>query len=575
MNNHGPASRAAGLRTSTGRRRRPVKLDVILALVLLIMAGTMALYLFPGFFSASWGEETVLVIGNQKIGEGYVQVEARGILIAVETLQTYLDSSFFWDEQEKTAVITTTDRVVHMYSDRLTAEVNLRPMELQFPLRDVEGTLYLPLLFLADFYNLVVSYYPETNTVVVDRTTEPAYLAEIKSQGARLREGPGLRYPFLAMLNPGDFVRLEDDQGGWCLVRTASGLTGYLPRRRISVQGAYPYPEIPPTGEKGKGKKLLHSPLVMTWEFTYPNPDVNLIPEMPSLQVVSPTWFHLRDGQGNLRNLADPAYVRWAGERGYQVWALVTNSFDPGITAEVLSSSALRRKVIAQLLIYARLYELDGLNLDFENFHFTYRELYTQLVRELAPLCAEEGLVLSVNVSMISEEPYWSKGFDRTGLAAAADYIALMAYDEHWATSPVPGPVASLPWVEKGVRQVLKEVPAEKLILGVPFYTRLWQVEDLAGGGESVSSKSFSMERAEQILAGKNTRLGWDSRALQNLAEYTEGASVYKAWLEDADSMKQRLELVNRYRLAGVAGWRRGLEKPEIWELIGTVLSDY
>lgn len=565
------------------RTGKPLKLHrknlppLLLAVLFLAVAAALVKYLSPGFYAIPWGEKTVLVIGNEKIGEGKVSVEEREIYIAVETLQAHLDPHFFWDEDEKTAVITTADRVVHMYSETLTAEINLQPVELEFPLREENGKLYLPLLFLAGFYNLEVEYFAETDTVVIDSGEKSADLARISgSFPVRLRSGPGLRYPYLAVLEPGTALRLECDEPGWQLVRTPEGMTGYIPLNRLSVTGPYPSPHIPDSRrDKPAEQDPLQHPLVITWEFTYPNPDVNKIGEMPALQVVSPTWFHVQDTEGNLRNLADPRYVHWARERGYRVWGLVTNSFSPAITAAVLSSSALRKKIIDQLLIYARLYDLDGLNLDFENFHYNYRDLYTQFVRELAPLCAEEGLTLSVDVTMISGSEYWGLCYDRRALAEAVDYIILMAYDQHWEHCPTPGPVAAPPWVERGLQRVLEEVPSHKLILGVPFYTRVWAVDNRAGGDYPGGSRSHSMQFGDRILAEKEYEKKWDSDSRQYMVEYADREIVYRFWLEDRDTMRQRLELVNRYRLAGVASWRRGLERPDTWDLIEEVLSGY
>lgn len=559
-----------------GKQSKDYLLPLLLGLLFVSILAAVIIILYPGFLSTHWGTETVLVIGNERIGEGKVIVEDREIYMDVDTLQAYLDPHFFWDEDEKTAVITTADRVVHMYSEKLTAEINLEPVDLQFPLMEDDGRLYLPLLFLYDFYNLTVDYIEETDTVVIDRVEETAYLATVSgSQPVRLRSGPGIRYPYLAVLEPEAELRLEQEEPGWCLVRTTDGLTGYLQQRRLSIAGAYPHPQNAGSTEKPADRVQLEHPLVVTWEFTYPNPDVNTIGEMPSLHVLSPTWFHVQDAGGNIRNLADPRYVHWAREHGYQVWGLVTNSFSPAITASVLSSSALRKKVIDQLLIYARLYELDGINLDFENFHYSYRDHYTQFVRELAPLCAAEGLTLSVDVTMISGNHYYSLGYDRKALAEAVDYVILMAYDQHWENCPTPGPVAAPPWVERGLKQVLEEVPAEKLILGVPFYTRVWAIDNIAGGDYPAGSRSFSMQWGKQILDEKSYEKEWDSKSAQYMVEYKDGDLLYRFWLEDGATMRQRLELVNRYQLAGVAGWRRGLESPDTWDLFYTVLDEY
>ncbi|MFY9114614.1 MAG: glycosyl hydrolase family 18 protein, partial [Dethiobacteria bacterium] len=463
--------------------------------------------------------------------------------------------------------------------EKVASEINLRPVELEFPLRrDEEGRLFLPLLFLADFYGLKVQYFAETDTVVID-LGDRAMDAVVTADAVCLRKGPSIRAPMLAVLGAGEVLRLEEDSGEeWVTVRTGKGMVGSVPRRYIRTEGAY---AAMPAEDKTDGdgvripeKSIPESPFVMVWEYVYSRTDVEKIGEMPPLNIVAPTWFNIRDAEGNVENLADPVYVKWARERGYDIWAAVTSSADPELTAKILSSSALRRKVIDQILIFARLYGLDGFNLDFENFHADYRDLYTQFVRELAPLCREEGLVLSVDVTMLSNSVYWSRCYDRRMLAACVDYVMLMAYDEHGGFSKVAGPVSSLPWVEHGLQKVLKEVPAEKLVLGVPFYTRQWEIEYLEGGAQEVSSKAYSMGKIEEIVRRHDVALRWDSDARQNKVVYEEGEKTYEIWIEDADSMRQRVALVNKYGLAGIAAWRRGFETPEVWDLIGGALED-
>ena len=273
-----PGGPVLGPAPMRGRKRSGIW--PLLAALPLIAVAAVLLYLAPGFFRVPWGEGTVLVVGNAKIGTDKVTLTDEEIFIDVETLQIHIDPHLFWDEAEQTAVITTADKVIHMYSDNLTAEVNLRPVELRFPLHREGEKLFLPLLFLAEFYDLIVNYHPETDTVVVDRAAAPARLARIASRTVRLREGPGLHHSYLALLEEGDPVRIEDDPGAgrWILVRTASGMTGYLPQKGLLLQGAYPSPEKPPREGKNATKELPPAPLVMTWEYTYPNPKVETIP---------------------------------------------------------------------------------------------------------------------------------------------------------------------------------------------------------------------------------------------------------------------------------------------------------
>jgi len=321
------------------------------------------------------------------------------------------------------------------------------------------------------------------------------------------------------------------------------------------------------SGEE-ESSHLEGDPLVMIWELVGPDIDYNLIGDLGPVQIVVPTWFHLADSLGSVRNDFDPHYLQWAREREYQVWALVTNSFDPDLTAAVLSDDQNRRFFAETIVSLAVEHNLEGLNIDFENFHYDYRDNFTSFIVELAELCRAENLILSVDVTMLSGSEYWSMGYDRAALAAEADFIIVMAYDEHWASSPVAGSVASLPWVEAGLQQLLNEIPPEKLILGVPFYTRLFVIDETGATPQVVNSWSYSMMRAAEIVAENEAIITFDDQAGQYLAVYEKEGLTYKMWLEDSVSMRRRLELVKKYNLAGLAGWRRGLETPEIWELM-------
>ena len=314
-------------------------------------------------------------------------------------------------------------------------------------------------------------------------------------------------------------------------------------------------------------------PIIVVWEYSGIETDHSKIGPMRPVHVVSPTWFKITDNQGTVSSTLDLEYLQWAKSREYQVWGLVTNSFDPDITSAILTDEKVMIEVVESLISLATEYNLDGINVDFENFHSDYKTHFTKFVAELASRCREEGLVLSVDVSMYSSSEFWSMCYDRAGLAAEADYVMLMAYDEHWQSSPVAGSVASLPWVEAGLQRVLTEVPAEKLMLGVPFYTRLWEIDDSSGEEVVLNSWSYSMHRAEEIIAEYSAEIYFDDNARQRVAEYRRDGLLYKMWLEDADSMRERLILMEKYNLAGLAAWRRGLETPDIWDLIDEFTS--
>jgi spore germination protein YaaH len=307
----------------------------------------------------------------------------------------------------------------------------------------------------------------------------------------------------------------------------------------------------------------------VTWDYisTYDvTPDLSKEKKINGLDVISPTWFNLTQN-GIVINNGDLKYVHDAHEKGYEIWALFKNNFDPDLTTEMLNNPLLREKVIAQLVFYLAYYELDGLNIDFENVYLKDKQLLVTFIKELDFYIEKQNIVLSIDVTVPWGSDMWSKFLDRKSIAKYVDYVMLMAYDEHWASSPVSGSVDSIGWVERGISESLKLIPKEKLLLGIPFYTRVW-TEKNTSGKKTVSSKSMGMQYVDSFLSDKNEDLTWDEEAGQFLAQYKSDGNIYKIWIEDETSMELKLELVNKYDIAGVASWRKGFENEEIWELI-------
>lgn len=282
------------------------------------------------------------------------------------------------------------------------------------------------------------------------------------------------------------------------------------------------------------------------------------------LDVLSPTWFDMEDADGNLKNKASRAYVDEAHSKGYRVWALVTNSFDRDLTRKILASPRARQNVMRQLAVYSLIYDLDGINIDFENVYDEDKERLTAFVGEMSDLFRKMGLVSSIDVTVPAQSSYWSLCFDRKALAEKVDYMMVMTYDEYWATSPVSGSVASLPWVETNIEKMLKLVPKEKLLLGIPLYTREW-VETKEAGKVRTKSKTLWMEDVDAIIKDKQLIPTWLEEAGQDYLSYQEDGKTHRIWIENEKSIKSRLSLVHQYELAGVASWRKGFETDNIW----------
>ena len=521
--------------------------------------------------------------------------------------------------EEDRAIITTSDRVIDLFADTQAARVNGEPLELRtFLHREADG-IYLPADLIAALHplemlidrehlrvylldpqahftagRLTPGRFPQGSWAdLAGRTLAILPFVSVPATGTsteeriEIRLEPSFRAPILAHADPETLVWIiREEAPGWLRVRTGEGMEGFVPQTVVRMEGQLPVREFPawqsasilpeatlPPATEWEGRKpgepLTGQRLVVVWEQVERNtPNPETIGDLPGVRVLAPTWFVLENGEGHFLSKADARYVAWAHARDIRVWGTATNAFDPDLTREALATRQRRQTMIEQLLSYASLYQLDGINLDFENVHFEDRDRLTQFVREFTPLAHEQGLTVSIDVTMISTSPNWSMVYDRKAYGEIVDYVALMAYDEHWASSPEAGSVASLPWVENGLRAVLAEVPAGKLLLGVPLYTRIWR--ETADGVRSVA---VTMERALEIAREHGAEIVWDENSQQNYFEYEENGVRHRVWLEDETSMEARMAIVHKYNLAGVAAWRRGYETDTVWPMVQEAMS--
>lgn len=292
---------------------------------------------------------------------------------------------------------------------------------------------------------------------------------------------------------------------------------------------------------------------------------------IPGLTVISPTWFAVTDSSGTIASKAEWKYVQDAHDKGYKIWPLVSNSFDPDMTKAFLADEAAQDRAIRQLLMLTALFDLDGINIDFENIYDDDRDRLTGFVARLADKLKEQGVIVSLDATVPSGVPMWSNCYDRAALGRLVDYFMVMTYDEHWRTSPVAGSVASIGWVERGIQNTLQYVPKEKLLMGVPFYTREWRIADQGYG--RVRSSTLWMADVDARIAQYGLTPQWLEAAGQYYIEYADEASKYKVWIEDAKSIGLKVDLAGKYDLAGVAAWRKGFEKDGVWERIRVGLN--
>lgn len=501
--------------------------------------------------------------------------------LPLPVIQQIIDPTIRYEEDTKSVILTTPQKLVLLKADEKIAKINNKPKELRFAPEEKEGVLYLPAHLLQDLYGAEVKEDAASGVVLLYRAGEKILPAVVDSGSSKkdstvpLRTGPSIHQPILADMPEETALRiLETPDDKWYYVQLNNGYTGYVQRKDVVLGEEHAIPEL--KLELSAAKQKWQSKTVnMTWEAVYQvAPKPSSIGKLPGINVVSPTWFSMVDGKGNVKSKADPAYVKWAHGQGMQVWGLFNNSFDPDLTSEALASFENRLTTILQMLYYAKLYDLDGINIDYENVYTKDGENLTQFMRELRPLAEEQGLIVSIDVTPKSNSEMWSAFLDRRALAEVVDYLVLMAYDEHWAASPVAGSVASLPWVRSSVTRILEEddVPPSKLILGIPLYTRVW-TETVKDGKTEVSSKAIGMDKAQQIIAEKKLKPRFSEETEQNYVEYKDKEGLHRIWLEDAESLKRRVEVAKSMKLAGIATWTRAFASDEAWETLREIVK--
>jgi spore germination protein YaaH len=382
-----------------------------------------------------------------------------------------------------------------------------------------------------------------------------------------------------------DFQAVSDDTGRYFNITGMESVTGILgvltDARRVIAPPAsgdilvVGMESLMPDKAKPKIPEFtppeLTPPFALVWDHVIgANPDLSSDETLPAVKIISPTWFTLADDTGAVSSKAEKPYVVDAHSKGYGVWALVSNGFNRNRTKSFLNDESAQKRFIGRMLVYARLYDLDGINIDFENVDNDDASHLSSFVKKFAEAARRAGLVVSIDLPVPTE---WNKAYQRGILGDAVDYVAVMAYDEHWGSSPRAGSTASIPWASAGVQRSLTDIPAGKLLMGVPFYTREWAETETKNGKVSVRAKTMSMTSVDLRLGETGAGLQWLGDKGQNYFQYVSGDATYKLWVEDERSMAARMSLIKKFGVAGVAFWRKGFEKPEIWAVIESSLN--
>ena len=499
--------------------------------------------------------EIALVIGTEKMEERGL-VDGDRVYLPLDVVNTYLNQRYYWDSVNQQILYATPSELTSASaSSEAGDKVWVKDDKVYLNLTYVQEFTDLDAYITKDPYRIAIQYkFKNVKTVTVKKNTSIRYRGGIKSA-------------ILTSVKKGTKLRLIEELENWDQVATDDGYIGYIDKKKVG--------EAEKTKFERSFKREQYSYLTMdskvnmVWH-QVTSTDANAYfadatANMTGVNVISPTWFYLTDTSGNIASIASADYVSQAHEKGLQVWGLIDNFTQEVSTTETLSSTAARQNIISQLIQAAQDVGMDGINVDFESLSEDVGIHFLEFLRELSIECHKNNLVLSVD-NPVPED--FTSHYDRAEQGRVVDYVIIMGYDEHYVGSEA-GSVASLPWVEQGIQDTLKEVPAKRVINAIPFYTRLWRTT-----GGNVTSEAIGMDQAQQTIAENNVETYWDKTTSQNYGKYDIDNSTYQIWLEDAQSVAEKVKLVSKYDLAGVSAWKLGFENNGIWQVISDNLNN-
>lgn len=499
--------------------------------------------------------EIALVIGTEKLEERGL-VDGDRVYLPLDVVNTYLNQRYYWDSANQQILYATPSELTSVSaSSEAGDKVWVKDDKVYLNLTYVQEFTDLDAYITKDPYRIAIQYkFKNVKTVTVKKNTSIRYRGGIKSA-------------VLTSVKKGTKLRLIEEMENWDQVATDDGYIGYIDKKKVG--------EAEKTKFERSFKREQYSYLTMdskvnmVWH-QVTSTDANAYfadatANMTGVNVISPTWFYLTDTSGNIASIASADYVSQAHEKGLQVWGLIDNFTQEVSTTETLSSTAARQNIISQLIQAAQDVGMDGINVDFESLSEDVGTHFLEFLRELSIECHKNNLVLSVD-NPVPED--FTSHYDRAEQGRVVDYVIIMGYDEHYVGSEA-GSVASLPWVEQGIQDTLDEVPAKRVINAIPFYTRLWRTT-----GGNVTSEAIGMDQAQQTIADNNVETYWDKTTSQNYGKYDIDNSTYQIWLEDAQSVAEKVKLVSKYDLAGVSAWKLGFENNGIWQVISDNLNN-
>ena len=546
--------------------------NIFIVLVFLVLLGGV-FYLSPNYIREDYDGKTKVLINNNNVtlkmkNDVYID-ENNNVFLSLADVRNYFDKYIEYDKENGSIVTTSEINIAKMSTKDNKITINGQEEELNSSAIEKNETIYLPFSEISEkVYDVDLEYIKDTNTIIIDSLDRKQEVANTTKE-TKLKYKPQTLSGTLEKLDANEQVVYIEETNNWAEVRSKDGTIGYIKKEDLgNVEVAREAKEYI---DKVEGKVNL------VWDYysEYAKAPDRTGETMDGVNVVSPSFFSLERGSNGeiYDNAKDDGaeYIEWAHNNNYQVWAMFSNNSLKDTTSQILNDYEKRETMIENLMDLVEEYNLDGVNVDFENMNESDKDVYSRFLIELAPRLKKIGKTLSVDVTAPDGSETWSLCFDRNTIANVADYIVFMAYDQYGTSSNKAGTTAGYNWVEANVKKFLgqEDVDPEKIILGIPLYMRLWEEEE----DGTAKPEVVNMKDMFDVLP-ENQVATWDEELKQYYVEYEEDGKTYKMWVENEKSVGEKINLANQYNLAGIAFWEKDREtNDEFWTFVKEQLN--
>lgn len=546
--------------------------NIFIVIVFLVLVGGV-FYLSPNYIREDYDGKTKVLINNNNVtlkmkNDVYID-ENNNVFLSLADVRNYFDKYIEYDKENGSIVTTSEINIAKMSTKDNKITINGQEEELNSSAIEKNETIYLPFSEISEkVYDVDLEYIKDTNTIIIDSLDRKQEVANTTKE-TKLKYKPQTLSGTLEKLDANEQVVYIEETNNWAEVRSKDGTIGYIKKEDLgNVEVAREAKEYI---DKVEGKVNL------VWDYysEYAKAPDRTGETMDGVNVVSPSFFSLERGSNGeiYDNTKDDGaeYIEWAHNNNYQVWAMFSNNSLKDTTSQILNDYEKRETMIENLMDLVEEYNLDGVNVDFENMNESDKDVYSRFLIELAPRLKKIGKTLSVDVTAPDGSETWSLCFDRNTIANVADYIVFMAYDQYGTNSNKAGTTAGYNWVEANVKKFLgqEDVDPEKIILGIPLYMRLWEEEE----DGTAKPEVVNMKDMFDVLP-ENQVATWDEELKQYYVEYEEDGKTYKMWVENEKSVGEKINLANQYNLAGIAFWEKDREtNDEFWTFVKEQLN--